>query len=433
MVLSLEVLSAEEPYYDLQVMGTNNYLTTDGAIHHNSGKTYVGSVDASLFAGANPSSRIKPVVQGYFAPTYRDIMDTFWPTMDEAAHSLGFTTKTRKADKEIELYRGKVNYGTIICRSMDDPSGIVGFKTAQSLVDEIDILSLDKATNAWNKIIARQRLVLPGVVNGIGVTTTPEGFKFVYNRFKKRRHKLYSMVQASTYENEQFLPADYIESLRENYSDSLIEAYLLGEFVNLTSGTVFHNYDRETNRSRETVRGKEPIFVGQDFNVANMASVIYVKRLSTVTDGIIWHGVDELSGLYDTPATISAIKERYPENKVYVYPDASGSGRKTSDASTSDLALLRSAGFSVRAKSINPRVKDRILSANRAFENRRVMVNDDKCPDFAESLEQQAYDKNGVPDKTSGHDHMNDAGTYPIAYEMPINKPVTSVNIGTAT
>lgn len=51
------------------------------------------------------------------------------------------------------------------------------------------------------------------------------------------------------------------------------------------------------------------------------------------------------------------------------------------------------------------------------------MVNDSKCPDFAESLEQQAYDKHGDPDKTSGHDHMNDAGTYPIVYEMPIKKP----------
>ena len=397
-----------------------------------SGKTYVGSVDVTLFAGANPSSRIKPVVQGYFAPTYRDIMDTFWPTLDEAAHSLGFTTKTRKADKEVELYRGKVNYGTVICRSMDDPSGIVGFKTAQSLVDEIDILSIDKATNAWNKIIARQRLVLPGVVNGIGVTTTPEGFKFVYNRFKKRRHKLYSMVQASTHENHSYLPEDYIESLRENYSDALIDAYLLGEFVNLTSGTVYHGYDRETNKSREIVTNNEPLFIGQDFNVANMASVIYVKRMSPHVDGVVWHAVGELSGLFDTPATIKAIREKYPENKIYVYPDATGKGRKTNDASVSDLALLRGAGFSLRAKKVNPFVKDRILSANRAFSSRRVMVNEEKCPEYAESLEQQAYDKNGIPDKTSGHDHMNDAGTYPLAFEMPIKKPVVSVGIGSA-
>lgn len=398
-----------------------------------SGKTYVGSLDLGIFARANPSSRIKPVVQGYFAPTYRDIMDTFWPTMDEAAHSLGFTMKTRKADKEVELLRGKVSYGTIICRSMDDPSGIVGFKTARSLVDEIDILSIDKATNAWNKIVARQRLVLPGVVNGIGVTTTPEGFRFVYNRFKKRKSKLYSMVQASTYENEAFLPPDYIESLKETYADALIQAYLMGDFINLTSGTVYRNYDRQTNRSHETIQPNEPLFIGQDFNVANMASVIYAKRLDPMGNGVIWHAVAELSGLFDTPATITRLKEDYPNRKLYLYPDASGDGRSTNNASASDLALFRQAGFAVRAKKVNPRVKDRILSANNAFAIGRVMVNDNKCPDYAESLEQQAYAKNGEPDKTSGHDHMNDAGTYPIAFEMPIKRPVTSVNIGSAT
>ncbi len=42
-----------------------------------SGKTYVGCLDQLLFAGANPK-----LTQGYFAPTYRDIRDTFWPTVE---------------------------------------------------------------------------------------------------------------------------------------------------------------------------------------------------------------------------------------------------------------------------------------------------------------------------------------------------------------
>src|SRR5690606_33634699 len=101
-------------------------------------------------------------------------------------------------------------------------------------VDEIDILPIDKATAAWRKIIARLRLVIPGVVNGIGVTTTPEGFKFVYQTFKSASNPDYSMVQASTYENEAYLPPDYIQSLRDSYPQELIDAYLMGEFVNLT-------------------------------------------------------------------------------------------------------------------------------------------------------------------------------------------------------
>lgn len=377
-----------------------------------SGKTFVGCLDLALFAGAHPQT-----IQGYFAPTYRDIRDTFWPTMDEAATLLGFNAKVKRADKEVELYRGRSYYGTIICRSMDDPGSIVGFKIARALVDEIDILPKEKAQDAWRKIIARMRLVLPGVVNGIGVTTTPEGFRFVYETFKRDRKPGYSMVQASTYENEQFLPPDYISSLRETYPQELIDAYLMGEFVNLTSGTVYRSYNRQECRSDETIRPLEPLHIGQDFNVGEMASVINVQR------GDIWHAVSELSGIMDTPALIETINSKWPDRKIYIYPDASGGSRKTVNASESDLSLLRKAGFTVRAKDSNPPVKDRILSVNTAYAKGRLKVNDKACPRFAEAQEQQAYDKNGEPDKTTGHDHHNDAEGYFAFWNMPVLKP----------
>lgn len=331
---------------------------------------------------------------------------------------LGFSVKLKKADKEVELYRGRAYYGTIICRSMDDPGGIVGFKIARALVDEIDILSKDKATEAWRKIIARMRLVLPGVVNGIGVTTTPEGFRFVYETFKRNPSPGYAMVQASTYENERFLPPDYISSLKETYPDELISAYLMGEFVNLTSGTVYRNYDRVRCRSTETIRQGEALHIGQDFNVNAMASVVFVER----QDG--YHAVAELKGITDTPALIEALQSKWPERTIYIYPDASGGSRKTVNASESDLSLLRKAGYKVRAKASNPPVKDRILSVNAGYSKQRLWVNDTACPGFAESQEQQAYDKNGEPDKTSGHDHHNDAAGYFVHWAMPVKKPV---------
>lgn len=60
------------------------------------------------------------------------------------------------------------------------------------------------------------------------------------------------------------------------------------------------------------------------------------------------------------------------------------------------------------------------------------MVNEVACPVTARCLEQQAYDKNGEPDKKSGNDHMCDAATYPIAYEMPILKPVLHIPVSFA-
>ena len=377
-----------------------------------SGKTFVGCLDDCLFAGAHPGT-----VQGYFAPTYRDIRDTLWPTMDEAASLLGFTMKLKKADKEFDLYRGGVYYGTTICRSMDDPGGIVGFKIARALVDEIDILAKDKAQAAWRKIIARMRLVIPGVENSIGVTTTPEGFRFVYDQFKRDPKPSYSMVQASTYENEKYLPPDYIASLVETYPQELIDAYLMGEFVNLTSGSVYRNYSRQANRSAETIRPKEPLHIGQDFNVNNMASVVHVER----DNG--WHAVDEIKGLSDTPRLIEVLADRYPGHRLTIYPDASGGSRKTVNASTSDIELLRKAGHAIRAPRANPPVKDRILAVNTAFAKRRYWINDTACKTYAEAMDQQAYDKNGEPDKSAGFDHHPDAGGYFVNQRMPVVKP----------
>lgn len=381
-----------------------------------SGKTFVGCLDLLLFAGEHPRTS-----QGYFAPTYRDIRDTFWPTLDEAAELLGFRVVVRKADKEAHLYRGRIYYGVIICRSMDDPGGIVGFKIARALVDEIDILPKDKARAAWIKIIARMRLVLPGVVNSIGVTTTPEGFRFVYDAFKREPKANYSMVQASTYENEEYLPPDYISTLLDDYPQELISAYLMGEFVNLTSGTVYRNYDRVRCRSTEVIKDREPLHIGQDFNVGNMASVINVERDTG------WHVVGELSGIMDTPALIETLGSKYPNRQIYIYPDASGKSRKTVNASASDLSLLRDSKFLVRAREANPPVKDRILSLNTAYSKGLLWVNDKAAPRFAEAQEQQAYDKNGEPDKTTGHDHHNDAEGYFAYWTLPVRKPASGV------
>lgn len=387
---------------------------------YGSGKTFVGCLDLLIFFSRHPGT-----VQGYFGPTYPSIRDIFYPTFEEAAHLMGFRVEVRESNKEVHVYRGRQYYGTVICRSMEKPETIVGFKIARALVDEIDTLPQAKANRAWVKIVARMRLVIDGVQNSVGVTTTPEGFMFVYEKFAKDPTQSYSMVQASTYENEQYLPEDYIDSLKEDYPEHLISAYLDGRFVNLTSGTVYRSYNRIAHRSTETIRDKEPLFIGMDFNVTKQAASIWVKR----DGGKAWHAVDELVDMFDTPEAIKIIKERYSGHDIYLYPDASGGSRKSVDASTSDIALLEQAGFHIRANKSNPGVKDRINATNGAFERGILKVNDAKCPTIAGCLEQQVYDKNGEPDKKSGNDHQNDATTYPLAYEFPIVKPVANLRV----
>jgi len=399
------------------------------------GKTWVGCADLGKHFYEFPR-----VNAGYFAPTYRDIRDTFYPTVDESLHDWGLTTRVRVGDKEVDVCRGRVYMGTIMCRSMDDPQGIVGFKIGKALVDEIDIMPQDKAQDAWRKIIARMRVKKEGLQNGISITTTPEGFKFVYGKFVKavrENAKLgatYGLVQASTYDNAANLPEDYISSLLTDYPPQLIDAYINGQFVNLQTGSVYTAYSRTENASIETLQPGEIAFVGMDFNVGHMAAVIHVKR-----DGLPV-AVSEIVNGYDTPDMIRRLKETLwtYENGTYkatrqirVYPDASGDSRKSVNASKTDLAMLRDAGFQVCAPSQNPPVKDRINAMNAMFCNaegqRRYRVNADLCPSYAEALEQQPWAKNGEPDKSTGHDHIVDAGGYFIHHEYPIVRRVTTV------
>lgn len=397
-----------------------------------SGKTFVGCTSLCKFAWENPR-----INAGYFAPTYAQIRDIFYPTIDEVAHAFGLSAKIHASNKEVDLYSGKKYRSTIICRSMEKPETIVGFKIGQALVDELDVMKADKARHAWRKIIARMRYNVEGVRNGIDVTTTPEGYKFVYEQFVKApREKpelgqLYGLIQASTYDNAANLPDDYIPSLRDSYPAQLIAAYLRGQFVNLTAGSVYPDFCRIANNSNAEEKPGEPLHIGMDFNVLKMAAVVYVIR-----DGLPI-AVGEFTDIRDTPAMCDAIKQRYPGHGVSIYPDASGKNTSSKSASLSDISILKEAGFSVLANSQNPLIKDRVLSVNSMILNaqgeRRFKVNTARCPKFTEAIEQQAYDANGMPDKTTGHDHLNDAGGYFLVYRYPVKKPqAMQINMGMA-
>jgi hypothetical protein len=128
---------------------------------------------------------------------------------------------------------------------------------------------------------------------------------------------------------------------------------------------------------------------------------------------------------------ILIIKERYAGHQINIYPDASADSRKANNANTTDIKLLREAGFSVFHKPTNPSVRDRINSVNGCFTN-GAFVNVQNCPSMARCLEQQTYGENGEPDKKAGLDHLNDAFGYFLAYDYPVIKPALNINIGQA-
>lgn len=362
----------------------------------------------------------------YYLPTYDLVTTIAFPRFLESLEQWGLPHKQNKNDKMVHVEGA----GSFIFRTMDAPERIIGYEVADSLVDELDTLPENKARHAWNKIIARNRQKKPdGSMNTVGVATTPEGFRFVYDRWVRQGGPGYRIIKASTLSNAANLPEGYIDSLRATYPSNLLAAYLDGEFVNLVAGSVYPEFDRRLNATDERIQTGEALHVGMDFNVGKMSAVVHVLR------GDEPHAVKEYTGLLDTPAMVALLKREHEGHRIMVYPDASGNSRKSNNASESDLAILRQAGFAVRVNPTNPRVKDRVLAVNKMIHSegaRRYRVNPETCPELVESLEKQAYDKHGEPDKSGGLDHVVDAAGYFVAYRYPIRKPATAIRLGFA-
>lgn len=360
-----------------------------------------------------------------YEPTYDLVNLILIPRLEEKLSEQGFRFKTNK--KDYTIYTSSTGIGDFILRTLDNPARIVGYESYRSHVDELDTLPAKKAREAWQKIIARNRQS-PSThekpFNRVSAYTTPEGFRFVYDRWVKNPAPGYAMIQAPTSSNP-FLPDDYISSLRDSYPPELIDAYLDGRFTNLVSGNVYASFSRSLNHSSETERPNEVLHVGMDFNVLNMHASINVMR-----DGLPIT-TSEVVKVRDTPEMCRVLKERFSGHQIIVYPDASGNSKSSKSASESDISILREAGFKIRVDSRNPAVKDRVNAMNGMILNssgeRRWMVNTDRCPTLTESLEQQAYAESGEPDKSTGHDHMNDAQGYFIVNRFPVKRPQTGV------
>lgn len=154
------------------------------------------------------------------------------------------------------------------------------------------------------------------------------------------------------------------------------------------------------------------LVLGMDFNANNMAAVMFEY------DGKVLVAIDEFVGLADTSAMCRAVKAKYPDVPITVHPDAAGRAVSSKGATLSDFSILRKEGFIIKSPVQNPPIKERVNSVNLAFEKGKLFVDIERCEHLTDALEQQVY-LNGLPDKTSGLDHILDAFGYAISYIFP--------------
>lgn len=347
----------------------------------------------------------------YYLPTYGLIKDVAYPKFKSIFEEKKIPYSLNRSDHDFTT-----PYGKIHLRSMNNPDNIVGYETGYSLIDETDILPMKKMDDVFAKILARNRLKLPnGLENCTDVVGTPEGFKWAYKFFVKELTSERKIIHADTRSNTT-LSDTYVQTLKDVYTEEQLLAYLSGQFVNLTTGTVYKYFNRKLHHSDRIVQKNDVLHIGMDFNVTNMSAVV------NVIDGDKTIAVDEFTKVYDTFEMCEKISEKYSGHRIMVYPDASGSSRKSSSKKT-DHQIIRESGFELKTAASNPFVKDRINSMNRLFREQKQLVNTEKCPRLTEALENHAYDDNGDPDKTDGYDHITEAQGY-FTYGNDKMKPI---------
>ena len=133
---------------------------------------------------------------GVFAPTYDLLKLILIPRFEHVLTEAGIKFTLNKSDYTITAS----GVGDLIFRSLDNPDRIVGFEICTAHIDELDTLSTEKAANAWRKVLARTRAIAAGGRNTVNVYTTPEGKKFVYQKWGKNSSPAYELIKAKTSE-----------------------------------------------------------------------------------------------------------------------------------------------------------------------------------------------------------------------------------------
>ena len=256
----------------------------------------------------------------------------------------------------------------------------------------------------------------------IYIVSSPEGYHYCHKIFVEDMNDDRYIVHGKTSDNL-YLPQAYIHLLESNYSDTLLKAYRDGQFVNLQQGSTYE-FKRENNVKECNYDRSLPVRIGLDWNVSPMAAVCFhtyqqEPKVRVFGEVSLTHG-----GMGDllTERMCATIKDKYPNSRYVVYPDASGFARHTS-AMFSDIDILKRSGFEVKVRAKNPPVVNRVNSVNKRLQEGLII--DTKCKELIRDLE-KVVNKTGTReiDKTNKLlTHFTDALGYAVEWEYPIIKP----------
>lgn len=395
------------------------------------GKTHVGAVKTLFNAIAHPCApdEYHAVCSPNFPMSAVPIEKLFAILYDRAVFPTCPLIDYSKKDRVFVL-RAKSGVTRIKVFSMHEPNTMRGFKIKSVWYDEGAYGSVE----SWRVVQGR----VADTAGKIWITTTPAGYNWIHDLYSRaleekrlgipileRSHRV---IHFSSLENPFIVDKQGFDRLLASYDELTYQQEVLARFIK-SSGLVYYSFSRFRNLAEGTIDPALPLWVGQDFNVSNMASSIAQPiSIKGKPGGHIKYerlapnsGTEQLIRFLD----LFIRQHGIPKERVTIFPDASGKARSTSGPS--DFELLRRAGYRVNAPVTNPFIRDRVNNVNSLFAPRddvahpRLLV-DPRCVHHLTSLEKQTYDKQDPPqpDKKSGFDHMMDAMGYWTSRKLPL-------------
>ena len=383
-------------WYQQPIVNDTDHRMVAFVAGYGAGKTRTLCAWATIMSLDNPGC-----IGVLFAPTGPLVRDVLIRSLEDYWTELGINFEYRASPlPEFRLFL-PMGVATVLCRSMENWSRIIGTNAAWIGADEIDTSKTELAQRAVEKFLGRLRA---GNRRQLGMFSTPEGFGILHHLFVEEGDKEDRALYRAKSTDNPHLPADFIEGMRENYPPAMLKSYLDGEFTNLTQASVYPEFDRSLNTSEINAPSEsDTIWVGVDFNVNRCWLAVCIQR----KDGI--HVIGEHIAR-DTPGVIDTILEHYGQwvehNQLVVCPDASSQSRSTKNAGISDFGLMKQAGLRMQTQRSNPFIRDRVLTVNSLILNakgdRKLFVHPD-CKGMIKGLEQQPYDQaTQQPEKGDG-------------------------------
>lgn len=347
----------------------------------------------------------------YVAPTYRQSKTIVWRKLKDKLNDLRWTKKVNESELTIVLKNNSV----IALKGADNADSLRGVG--------LDFVCLDEFADidpvAFYEVLRPTLADKQGSALFIG---TPKGVG-------NWAHDIYTMPEESPDDWDSFqyttldggnVTADEVETAMRDLDERTFRQEFLATFETYQN-KIYHSFERKQNIQAFEDATPKMLYIGMDFNIDPMSAVIFHRNKDVL------HIIDEIRIFgSNTNEMVDEIKSRYPDNRVWVFPDPAGKQRKTSAGGMTDIRILQNEGFIVKAHNKHTPVRDRINAVNSRLCSALGEVNlyiDPKCKHTIEGLERHSY-KTGTnqPDKDSGYDHMMDALGYCVDYLFPITR-----------